>query len=284
MRASPSLKDESVPVPDGPRRAGGSRGLRDSIGPVNLAPNWEVAAAGAAVLAIVALAARAVSWSGAVAGLGVGIAVAAGFGWPGMIVLGTFFVVGSVATRVGYAKKAARGTAEKRGGARDWRNVVGKGGVAAGVAIWQVFETAGGHDRHLVWHVQSHAGPFVGALAAALADTLGTEIGSLSRGDPFTFPGLRRTAPGTAGAVSWLGVVAGAAGSALVAIVALMADLIGHDSYAVTGMIAVAGLVASLSESLAVGMGLRAPGFVRNLLTTGVGAGIVGLGLVREVA
>jgi uncharacterized membrane protein len=39
-------------------------------------------------------------------------------------------------------------------------------------------------------------------------------------------------------------------------------------------VLTLAGLVATLIESLAVGLGLRAPGFVRNLLTTSVGAAI----------
>ena len=229
---------------------------------MHLAPHWEMTAAAVALLAVAAKAARAVTWSGAVAGLVVGGAVAAGFGPAGLAVLGAFFVAGSLATKFGYARKAARGAAEKRGGARGWENVVGKGGVAAAVALTQILgEPLAGGDA---------AQAFVGALAAALADTLGTEIGTLAAGQPRSVPLFRPVPAGTPGAVSVAGTAATAAGSAAIALVGLAAGLTG--SPAVVACVAAAGFVAAMGESLAVGLGLRAPGFVRNLLTTSAGA------------
>jgi uncharacterized protein (TIGR00297 family) len=233
---------------------------------VQLAPHWETAAAAVAVLAVAAKAARAVTWSGAAAGLAVGLATAAGFGAAGLAVLGAFFVVGSVATKAGYATKAARGAAEKRGGARGWENVVGKGGVAALIALLAVadaspFDALGGDTPRA----------FAGALSAALADTLGTEIGTLARGAPRGLPLFRPVPTGTPGAVSLPGTLAGAAGAALVALVASGTGL-NSDRWDSVVAVAGAGVLASLGESLAVGLGLRAPGFVRNVLTTALGA------------
>lgn len=240
-------------------RSPDSPGRRDSIGRVHLAPDWETAAAAAAGLALVAKAARAVSWSGAAAGICVGVAVAAGFGAPGLVVLGTFFVVGSVATRVGYAKKAARGTAEKRGGARDWRNVVGKGGVAA---LISVVHTQAPEDGFAI--------AFTAALAAALADTLGTEIGTLATSAPIQVPRFRRVPTGTPGAVSLVGLAAAALGAVAIALVANRLGLVWSGSPAIVA--AVCGFVACFIESVAVGLGYRASGAERNFLMTTIAA------------
>lgn len=229
---------------------------------MQVAPDFVPAVCAAAVLAAAAKALRTVTWSGAAAGLVTGAAVAAGFGVAGLVVLGTFFVVASAATKVGYAAKSARGAAEKRGGARGWENVAGKGGVAALVCALHATGTAipGGA-----------AAAFAGAVAAAIADTLGTEIGTLARGAPRSLPLFRSVPAGTPGAVSVAGTLAGAAGAALVAAAAL-AMLSLSPSRAVA--VGASGIVASAAESLAVGLGLRAPGFVRNILTTAVGAAL----------
>src|SRR5262245_54655317 len=94
----------------------------------------DTATAALGVTAVCAVAARlvgALTTGGAVAGAVIGACVSAGFGLPGLAVLGTFFVVGTLATRIGWKTKKARGTAEADEGRRDWRRVVGKGGVAA---------------------------------------------------------------------------------------------------------------------------------------------------------
>jgi uncharacterized protein (TIGR00297 family) len=233
---------------------------------VHLAPSWDVCAGAVVLLAAAAKAARAVSWSGAAAGIVVGVAISAGFGWPGLAVLGTFFIVGSVATKVGYAKKAARGAAEARGGARDWRNVVGKGGVAAAIGAATTFA---------LWPAQRPPEiAFTAALAAALADTLGTEIGTLAGGKPRSVPSFARVPTGTPGAVSISGTLAAAGGAAVVVGAAHLADLQGFDLAEVSWTVAACGLVACLGESLAVGLGLRSAGFVRNLMMTGLGAAL----------
>ena len=72
-----------------------------------------------------------VTAGGALAGLAVGLAVFVGTGPEGFVCLGSFFVIGSVLTRVGFQRKAERGMAEPRGGARGAWEVLAKGGVAA---------------------------------------------------------------------------------------------------------------------------------------------------------
>src|SRR5690348_3394890 len=129
---------------------------------MTLADSAPAALAVTGACAVLALVARALTVDGVIAAVVVGACVSAGFGLPGLAVLGTFFVVGTIATRVGWRTKKARGTAEAGEGRRDWRRVVGKGGVAAGIAL--AFAVAPSWK----W-----ATAFVGAVAAALADTLG---------------------------------------------------------------------------------------------------------------
>lgn len=228
-----------------------------------------------AVVAALALFAKALTPGGTLAGAVVGACVSAGFGLPGLAVLGTFFVVGTAATRIGWKTKKARGTAEAGEGRRDARRVLGKGGVAA---LASLLAASGaeflGPSPEVV---------FAGAVAAALADTLGTEIGLLWTGRVLLLPTFRVVSAGTPGAVSGLGTAASAAGAALVAGAASAAGLFVVSDHDVAGAmqavmlpagVATSGFAGALAESLAVGCGLRAPGFVRNVLTTLVGAAL----------
>jgi uncharacterized protein (TIGR00297 family) len=226
-----------------------------------------------AVLAVAARLAGALTTGGAIAGALVGTCVGLGFGLPGLAVLAIFFVAGSLATRAGWETKTASGVAEAGGGRRDARRVLGKGGVAALVAVLQLFDGAG--------LLAAPAAAFTGAVAAALADTFATEFGVLWSSAPRRLPTFRRVPVGTPGAVSLAGTLAAFLGSFVVADVAVdLASLVKSEG-ATVRWLTVAGLAAALLESLAVGLGLRAPGFVRNVLTTATGAVLAELLLGR---
>ena len=85
-----------------------------------------LAAAVNLALAVLALGLKMVNRSGAVCGFLLGVAVYLGYGYKSFLMMFAFFAIGSVATRFGYARKAARGVAEKRGGARSWREAAGE--------------------------------------------------------------------------------------------------------------------------------------------------------------
>lgn len=87
------------------------------------------------VLAPLALGLKWVNSSGAAAGLILGVAVYMGYGYKSFSILLAFFLLGSMATRLGYAKKAARGIAERRGGARSWREALANSLAGAFFAI-----------------------------------------------------------------------------------------------------------------------------------------------------
>lgn len=169
----------------------------------------ERTAAGAALAVVVAGAgwwAGALTASGAAAAAGMGtLAVAAGWRWGLLLIV--FFVTTSALSRAGAARKAARvrGIVDK-GGTRDATQVLANGGAfagaCAGTLLWP----------HPAWSVAA-----AGALAAAAADTWGTEIGTLARGAPRLVTTLRRVPAGTSGAVSLAGLLATVAGAMVMA-------------------------------------------------------------------
>jgi uncharacterized protein (TIGR00297 family) len=160
--------------------------------------NLAAALALAAGIGAVGAALRWLTWSGAVAATVVGGTVLAATGLVGGALLALFFVSGSLLT---YALPLGAHHA----GARTWRQVVANGGWAAlGAATTVVAPGAG-------WAL------LTGALAAAQADTWGTEIGGRSRIPPRLVRTGRSVPVGTSGAVSALGTTAGIAGAVLMA-------------------------------------------------------------------
>ncbi|OYR94661.1 hypothetical protein DJ71_01900, partial [Halorubrum sp. E3] len=89
---------------------------------------------------------------------------------------------------------------------------------------------------------------FAGATATAMADTLSSEIGGLFDG-PRLVTTLRRVEPGTDGAVTWQGELAGVGGALFVAGLAAFGMPIG-DAVAGGGIVALAGVAGMTVDSL----------------------------------
>lgn len=183
------------------------------------------------------------------AAFGVGAGVAFGLGWPGYAVLLAYFVLGAAATRIGWSRKAARGIAEARGGARGVRQVLANGSpaLAFAVAAGLLEPGAGG------WAVGAAAG-FVGSLAAAGADTVSSEVGKGLSGTVVRLTDLSRAPPGTPGGVSIRGSLAGA-GAALV--LAGIAAAGGVVPVAAAAAAAGCGFLAAFFEGLLAPLELR---------------------------
>ncbi|RYY41320.1 MAG: DUF92 domain-containing protein [Chitinophagaceae bacterium] len=175
------------------------------------------------VILIVALAAIAVllrklTPAGGAAGAVVAWALYSGLDYPGLALLGLFFILGTLATS--YRKKW-----KEKAGLRD--NIVGRravqvwanGGVAAVCALgavltrmWQHGECMPG--RHLEQGLQLAA---AAALSSATADTLASELGNAWGSRYINIRSLRRDVRGVDGAISLEGSLAGLAGSVLIA-------------------------------------------------------------------
>jgi len=190
--------------------------------------------AAAGVNAAVALAtwrAGLVAGSGALAGALAGTVVIVSGGWGAYAVLWVFFLGGTAATRWGYRRKAATGVAQPDRGRRGVSHVVANVGVPAALLVLGAPPIA-----------------FAAALAAALADTLGTEIGGLYGRRPFSLIPMRRLDVGAAGAVSMPGIAAGLLGAAALGSAGYLAGLFPVSAVVV---VAAAGLAGSLAESVA---------------------------------
>ena len=187
----------------------------------------------AAAIAMAASRAGALSHSGAASAVAVGAAATlAGWNWGALLII--YFLAGTIASRIGRSEKERRtGGVVAKGGARDAAQVVANGGVFALCALFLPFGVA-------------QAGtPAVGALAASLADTFATEIGTLLGGVPLSMRTLRRVPVGTSGGVSVAGTMGMVAGAA---VVAAAAAVLGAS--ALVAIIILAGIAGAVVDSL----------------------------------
>ncbi len=189
--------------------------------------------------ALAARVARTVSWSGVAGGILVGLPIATFGGLPAFWVLVAFFILGSAATRVGWSRKAQRGIAQEGEGARGALHALANVSVPAYLAF-----LSGSVDEPMASALRL---AFVASLATAACDTLGSEIGQLSRSEPFLITRLRSVAAGTPGAVSLLGTAAGICGAVLVGGAAATLQII---PWSWIPIVAAAALLGAVLESL----------------------------------
>jgi uncharacterized protein (TIGR00297 family) len=218
-------------------------------------------------IAALALFARTIDLPGALSAVGIGTAITAGLGLPGLALMVAFFVIGSAATRLGYAQKVARGIAQERGGARGWRHAWANGGVPAFLALMAGLSAPPLRDLLVL--------AYAAAVATAAADTCSSEVGKAFGRRTFLVTTLRPVPPGTEGAISLEGTLGGLGGAILVAATGALLGLYGGSAAA---LIALAGLLGSLAESV-VGTVAEKRGWLDNnllnALNTAIGAVLV---------
>jgi len=163
-----------------------------------------------AVFALAALSIRVVNRSGAAMGFLMGAIIYMGYGYKSFLVLLAFFVMGSVATRLGYARKEARGVAEGRRGARSWREATANTLAAAFFSILVI--TTHYEAAFLV--------AFIAALAEAAGDTISSEIGQWLSGRAYMITTFKPVPAGQDGGISLLGTLAGMGASVVIIAVA----------------------------------------------------------------
>ena len=229
-----------------------------------------VAAAVNVGIALISVLLRVVSPSGGIAGALAGLVVLHFGGWGSYAVLWAFFLLGTVASKLGYARKEKLGTAQsnraRRGARHVWANVA--------VGAWLAY--AAGSRTHAS-SIPVLALALAGSFAAALADTFGTELGTLYGRHPFLLSRMRGVPPGTRGAVSGAGVFGGVLGAALVAATGAAAGLY---PFALLWIVVAAGIVGSFAESVLIDVSARRGISVDhefcNAFNTLVGAAVAG--------
>jgi uncharacterized protein (TIGR00297 family) len=215
------------------------------------------------IVAVLGYAARTVSLAGAICGAVIGTAIFAALGWQGWMLLLVTFIAASVASRMGIERKQSLGIAEERGGRRGPGNAIANTGVAAIAAVLAGLDV---HDA-------AARLAFVAALVAGGSDTIASEIGKAIGRRTWSITSLRRVAPGTSGAMSLEGTLAGILGATGLGVAAIALGLL---PAALLAVVVIAATVGALIESW-LGATLEGPGIlnndVLNFINTAVAAG-----------
>ncbi|WP_018923766.1 DUF92 domain-containing protein [Salsuginibacillus kocurii] len=160
--------------------------------------------------------------TGAAAAFIVGLVIALAFSWPGLIILGAFFVSSSLVSKL---KKKGEEETVKDDSTRTARQVFANGGVAASAAlVYIVFPD-------FIWFAA-----FIASLAAATSDTWASEFGRIFGGKPRHLLTFKLQPKGTSGAISWPGTVAALGGALFVTGTAYLI-VGGENSFSLTSLV-----------------------------------------------
>jgi uncharacterized protein (TIGR00297 family) len=194
--------------------------------------------------------ARTVALSGALGGVAIGITIFSSLGWRGWVLLLVTFVAATVASKLGLKRKRLLGIAEDRGGRRGAGNAIANTGVAAIASLVALLGTS----------TDAAQLAFAAALTAGGSDTIASEIGKAWGRTTWSITSLTPVPPGTSGAMSLEGTVAGIVGALGLGTVAVWLGLVPSASLLAIVIGATAG---SLLESW-LGATLEAPGILNN--------------------
>ena len=209
-----------------------------------------------ATSALLAYALGMVGRGGALGGFGIAVLIYLALGWQGFTVLALFVVGGSALTRIGYRRKESSGTAEDRGGRRGAKNAFANGGVPVLCALLAA----------LTPYPEAFAAAFVASLGAAFADTAESEVGQLFGGTPRLVTTFAKVPPGTDGAISLPGTLAGVVAAGLTAFLGLAIGLVQSPGLAL--LVATAAFLGTVVDSLIGALAPRAGNELTNVSCT----------------
>ncbi len=165
------------------------------------------------------------------------------------LLLVTFYLVGSVSTKYKYDYKMEQGVAEPAGGARGYANVFGNSLAPLFFAMtYGVY----GHDIFLLG--------FVASVAAALGDTMASEIGKASD-KVYLITNLSKVSSGISGGISVKGEIAALLGAAIIAIASFPLNILVSWQYILVAI--VAGFLAIHVDSI-LGATVEEKGYLTN--------------------
>ena len=179
--------------------------------------------------------------------------------WRGWLAVVAYLVLGSLVTKLGFARKQELGLAEGRGGRRGPENVWGS--AFTGLVLALLIAAGVGSQALLLIG-------FAASFAAKLADTFGSEIGKRWGRTTLLITNLRPVPAGTEGAVSVEGTLASGLGSLLMTLVMAFLGLL--QSGAAFALVLVVGFIATLLESLLGALGQGRWPWLSNELVNGL--------------
>ncbi|SFW64516.1 DUF92 domain-containing protein [Chitinophaga sancti] len=157
------------------------------------------------IVALLCILSKKLTPAAALAAIVVGWLIFAGAGYVGELQLFTFFVLSVLATRHGRALKG-----KAHGEQRDAFQVFANGGVAAILAVFAMIDYN---------HTELYTLMIAGSLAAALADTLSSELGMVYGKRTFNILTFKKEEKGLDGVISIEGTLIGAAGAFIIAMI-----------------------------------------------------------------
>lgn len=193
-----------------------------------------IAAVSGLLVAVLSYRVKFLTISGSIATFFLAIIIFGVGGWQWAIPIIVFFFLSSLLSKYGNKRKSEYESLFEKSSTRDWGQVVANGGVAATLVVLSAAFPV--YDLYPL---------YLGALAAATADTWGTEIGILARGRTVSVLTFRPVKSGTSGGISESGTFGGAAGAAVIALAGYpwYTDL--HTSL----IVILAGIAGSLADS-----------------------------------
>ncbi|MDN4525382.1 DUF92 domain-containing protein [Fictibacillus fluitans] len=182
---------------------------------------------------------RMLTLDGAFSSWGLGVVITAAFGYRGLGLLLLFFISSSLLSKWGKEKKKKLRTLSVESTGRNAGQVFANGGAA--------FIAGGGYllFPHPFWLAL-----FIGSLAEASADTWASEIGVLSKGEPYHLLRRTRVERGISGAVSPLGLAAAALGSLLISATGALMFFDGKWIFPVLLFIFLAGFLGNVLDTI----------------------------------
>ena len=159
-------------------------------------------------------------------------------GWNGWISVCVYLLLGTLVTKIGYKNKASRGIAEARGGKRGPENVWGSAATGFSLDLLSCF-----------WpnFLNLFMVGFASSFSAKLSDTFSSEIGKRFGKRTFLITTLKPVSPGTEGAISIEGSIAGLLGSFIMTVFMLNLSII--SGLSVAFIVFLSGYLATFLES-----------------------------------
>ncbi len=214
--------------------------------------DWPTGLAVVLALVVLSIGSRKIDLPGGLCGGLLAWLIFLGCGLAGLLALGLFFVLGSLASHYRKRDKEALGAAQEHGGKRSVRHALANGGVAGlcGLLAW-LFP-----GQQALWTVALFA-----SLASATADTLASELGTLMGKRFVNILSFKPDRRGLDGVVSLEGTLVGALGALIMA----AAFALSHPGFAWRswGLIALAGFWGNYIDSV-LGATLQRRGLMSN--------------------
>ena len=172
-----------------------------------------IAAVVGLIIAILSIIFKALTWDGAIAGFYFGIVILGLGSWTWGVMYFTFFILGSLSSFIGKKKKESISQEYEKGDtARDSVQAMVNSIIPAIMSFLIVLI----RNEPIIIIIGA------GAIAVSLADTLGTELGALSRKEPhLSIKPWIKVPRGTPGAISLLGIISSIIGSTIIAIIGI---------------------------------------------------------------